>query len=161
MKMKTNTCCFLGHRTINETEELKLQLCEIIEKLIVNENIDTFLFGSKSRFDELCHEIVTKTTEKHPHIKRVYVRAEYPEISDSYIAYLLRDYEDTYYPDSVIGAGKSVYVKRNCEMIDNSRFCVIYYNDSYAPTTRKSGTKIALDYAVKQGGNIIILPTSL
>ncbi len=46
--MKDKTCCFFGHRTINETEELKERLTEIIEKLIVKEKVDTFLFGSKS-----------------------------------------------------------------------------------------------------------------
>ena len=50
--MKDKTCCFFGHRTINETEELKSKLIEIIEKLIVDEKVDTFLFGSKSRFRE-------------------------------------------------------------------------------------------------------------
>ena len=43
--MKDKSCCFFGHRTINETEELKLKLVEIIEKLIVDEKVDTFLFG--------------------------------------------------------------------------------------------------------------------
>lgn len=41
--MCKNSCCFFGHRTINETEELKLKLYDIIEKLIVDENVDTFL----------------------------------------------------------------------------------------------------------------------
>ena len=63
------TACFFGHRKINETEELKLTLYEIIENLIINENIDTFMFGSKSRFDDLCLETVTKTKEKYPNIK--------------------------------------------------------------------------------------------
>ena len=81
--MCENTCCFIGHRMINETEELKSKLIEIIEKLIVDENIDTFLFGSKSRF------------------------------------------------------------------------CIFYYDEQNAPTTRKSGTKIALDYAIKQKKEII------
>jgi len=53
--MKKNTCCFFSHRKINETEELKSKLVETIEKLIVYENVDTFLFGSKSRFNSLCH----------------------------------------------------------------------------------------------------------
>ena len=79
--MKENTCCFFGHRTINETEELKSKIIEIIEKLIVDENVDTFLFGSKSRFNNLCLERVTELKEKHPHIKRIYVRAEYKKIS--------------------------------------------------------------------------------
>lgn len=75
--MKEKTCCFIGHRNINETEELKSKLCEIIEKLIVENSVDTFLFGSKSRFNSLCQETVTQIKEKYPHIKRVYVRAEY------------------------------------------------------------------------------------
>ena len=60
MNIKTNTCCFIGHRTIDETEELKSRLKEIIEKLIIDEKVDTFLFGSKSRFNSLCREIVTE-----------------------------------------------------------------------------------------------------
>lgn len=156
--MVKNICCVFGHRTINETERLKLQLYTIMEKLIIGEGVDTFLFGSKSRFNDLCFEIVTKLKEKYPNIKRVYVRAEYPHISDNYRKYLLESYEETYYPERILGAGRSVYVERNYEMIDDSQFCVVYYvgqNISH----RKSGTKIALDYATKQNKRIIILPT--
>ena len=91
--MQKNTCCFLGHREINETEELKSKLIEEIEKLIVENLVDTFLFGSKSRFNNLCQEIVTDIKEKYPHIKRVYLRAEYPNISEQYMNYLLKSYE--------------------------------------------------------------------
>ncbi len=73
-----NTCCFFGHRKISDTASLRTKICETVERLIVAENIDTFLFGSKSQFDSLCHELVTKIKEKYPHIKRVFVRAEYP-----------------------------------------------------------------------------------
>ena len=153
--MEENTCCFIGHRTINETEELKSKLYETIEKLIVENSIDTFLFGSRSRFNDLCHEIVTQIKEKYPHIKRNYVRAEYQNIDETYKAYLLENYEDTYYPEQIIGAGKVAYVERNYEMINKSRFCIFYYDEQNAPTIRKSGTKIAFDYAVKQKKEII------
>ncbi|MBQ2715649.1 MAG: DUF1273 family protein [Clostridia bacterium] len=156
--MKTNTCCFFGHRTINETEELKSQLCEILERLVVEEKVDTFLFGSKSRFNSLCLELVTEIKEKYPHIKRILVRAEYPYINEQYKNYLLESYEDTYYPEKILDAGRAVYVERNYEMIDNSHYCIVYYDESHAPTTRKSGTKIALEYAIKQGKHIIKLP---
>jgi uncharacterized phage-like protein YoqJ len=152
-----NTCCFFGHRTINETEELKERLIKIIEKLIVEKQVDTFLFGSKSRFNSLCLELVTKIKEKYPHIKRIYVRAEYPYISEHYKNYLLESYEDTYYPEKILNSGRAAYVERNYEMIDNSHYCIVYYDQSNAPTTRKSGTKIALNYAVKQGKQIINL----
>ena len=145
-----NTCCFFGHRTINETEELKSKLYEIIEKLIVEKNVDTFLFGSKSCFNILCQETVTQLKEKHPHIKRIYVMAEYPNINDKYTNYLLESYEDTYYPEHIIGSGRAAYVERNYEMINKSHYCIVYYNEPNAPTTRKSGTKIALDYAIKR-----------
>ena len=32
--MNTNTCCFIGHRTINKTKKLRAGLTEIIEQLI-------------------------------------------------------------------------------------------------------------------------------
>ena len=153
--MKENNCCFIGHRNINETIELKVKLVETIEKLIVEQKVDTFLFGSKSRFNSLCLETVTKIKEKHPHIKRVYVRAENQYISEQYKNYLLESYEDTYYPKKIINSGRASYVERNYEMIDNSRFCIVYYDEQNAPTTRKSGTKIALDYAIKKGKNVI------
>ncbi len=150
-----NTACFFGHRTINETEELKSKLVEIIEKLIVDENVDTFFFGSKSRFNSLCQETVTEIKEKYPHIKRIYVRAEYPNINEEYRNYLLEAYEDTYYPEHIIGSGRTAYVERNYEMINKSQYCIVYYDESNTPTTRKSGTKIALDYAIKKCKNII------
>lgn len=155
MNKELYTCCFFGHKTINETEELKERLCETIEKLIVDEKVDTFLFGSKSRFNSLCLDLVTEMKEKYPRIKRVYVRAEYPYISEDYKNYLLESYEDTYYPEHIIGSGRAAYVERNYEMINKSHFCVVYYDKPHSPTTRKSGTKIALDYAIKLGKQII------
>ena len=153
--MKKNTCCFFGHRTINETEELKSKLADIIEKLIVDEEVSIFLFGSKSYFNSLCLKIVTEIKEKYPHIKRIYVRAEYPYISEQYKKFLLENYEGTYYPEKIMNSGRASYVKRNYEMIDNSQFCIVYYDEQCATTTRKSGTKIALDYAIKKCKKII------
>lgn len=137
--MKEKTCCFFGHRTINVTEELKSKLIEVIEKLIAEENVDTFLFGSKSRFNSLCKEAVTEMKEKYPHIKRIYVRAEYPDIDEQYTNYLLENYEETYYPEHIRGSGRAAYVERNCEMINKSRYCIVYYDEQGVPTARKSG----------------------
>lgn len=150
------TCCFIGHRTIDESEELKKALLDSIERLITEKSINTFLFGSRSRFDTFCLELVTQIKEKHPHIKRIYVRAEFPIIRDDYKSYLLNLYDDTFYPEKALGAGKGVYVKRNYEMIDKSRFCIFYY-DEKSLTANKSGTKTALDYAAKRGKEIIII----
>ena len=140
------------------TDELKEKLRVVIECLIVDENIDSFLFGSKSQFDDLCWDIVTEIKKKYSYIKRIFVRAEYPYIDESYKEYLLESYENTYFPKSVLGAGKASYVKRNYEMIENSRFCIVYYKANYTAKGRRSGTKIALDYAKKKKKSIISFP---
>ena len=116
--IKLYTCCFFGHRKITETDKLKSNLYSEIEKLITNEKVHTFLFGSKSQFDDLCHTIVTELKEKYPHIKRVYVRAEFPYIDDSYREYLLESFEDTYYPEKMIDAGKAgTFDKKLCDCL--------------------------------------------
>ena len=165
--MENKVCCFIGHRKIDKTPKLRENLLNIIEDLIVNKSVSTFMFGSKSKFDDFAHKIVTELQKKYPHIKRVYVRAEFPYISDDYKDYLLEKYEDTYYPENMIDAGKAAYVERNQEMIKNSFYCICYYDENYAPPRRKnsrrdlfdyqpkSGTKVAYDFAVKKCGQVI------
>lgn len=161
MNEKSRCCCFLGHRKISDKDELKEPLYTTIRNLIINKNVDTFLFGSKSQFDDLCYVIVTELKKDFPHIQRIYVRAEFPYIDDSYRNYLLERFEHTYYPQNIFSAGKAVYVERNYEMINKSKYCVIYYDSNYTPSTKrhknnfltkktKSGTKLAYDYAIKK-----------
>ena len=152
--MYENTCCFFGHRKINDSKELREKIIKAVERLIEEEKVDTFLFGSKSEFDSLCLEIVSKIKEKYQHIKRVYVRAEFQIIDDNYRKYLLNFYDDTYFPEKVVGAGKASYVKRNYEMVEKSKFCIIYYCSNIEG---KSGTKIAKEYAEKKGREIIFV----
>ncbi len=154
---KLYSCCFFGHRKIVVTNELISSLTNTIENLIANENIKIFLFGSKSQFNDLCYMVVTSLKEKHPHIKRVYVRAEFLYIDESYKDYLLSRFEDTYYPRKIINAGKAAYIERNYEMIDKSNFCVVYYDENLSNCLYKgnSGTQLAYSYAVRKGKRII------
>ena len=72
------------------------------------------------------------------------------------VKYLLKSYDDTYYPEKIISAGRAVYVERNYHMIDKSKVCVVYFNNDYKPNSRKSsridiqlksGTEVAYKYA--------------
>ena len=164
---KEYCCCFFGHRKITKTEELRDKLYAVVENLIKDYEVYTFLFGSNSEFDDLCFSIVTKLKEKYPHIQRIYVRSAFADIDDSYTNYLLEMYEGTYFPEKIRKSGKASYVERNREMIDKSKFCVVYYDENYLPPRRrnsrrdlidyqpKSGTKLAYDYAVKKELTII------
>ena len=161
-----NSCCFFGHRKIEKTSYLKTTLYNTVRELITS-GITTFYFGSKSQFDDLCYDIVSELKEEFPNIQRIYVRAQNPYLSEHYYEFLLKSYEDTYYPLEILNSGKAAYVERNFEMIDKCSFCVIYYDEKYMPNRRKiskrdildyqpkSGTRIAYDYANKQGKNII------
>lgn len=158
VKMKV---CFIGHRKITINEELVFSLKTTIIDLI-NKGVTTFLFGSKNEFDDLAWELVTKAKETHPFIKRIYVRCDYENISKKYESFLLKSYEETYFPSKIKNSGKLSYVKRNCEMIDNANFCVFYYNELYVLqsneyTKRNSGTKIAYEYAIKKNKTVINL----
>ena len=169
-------CCFVGHRTIVASEELTENLTKTIERLIAEEGVKYFLFGSRSEFDDLCHSIVTALKEKHPHIVRVAytrrseyaVKAEEKEKMERTWASVLKtdvkfkDYDAEVQSEKVYSAGKASYVERNQEMIDASEFCIFYYNEEYQPPQRKrtnrdlstyqpkSGTRLAYEYAVQK-----------
>ena len=137
--------CFIGHRTITVTDKLCERIKSTVLDLIDNQGVDTFLFGSRSQFDELCLKIVTEIKEIRPNIRRVYVRAEYPYISIDYEKYLLTFYDETYMPESIIHAGKAIYIERNRHMIDSAYICVFYLNSQ----SMNSGTKIAYKVSLK------------
>ena len=159
------TCSFFGHRNTVSTPELCEELRRTIIRLIEENGVKWFLFGSASRFDELCLKIVTEIKDEYPEIQRVYVRSQYPYIEKSYKDYLLKAYDDTLMPNRVKNAGKASYVERNQEMINASDFCVFYYDKGYKPLSKnalsncqnKSGTKLAYEYAKQKKKEIINL----
>ena len=165
------TCSIIGHRKIEETKELEIKVKNIIINLIEKEKVTEFLFGSKSEFNDLCYDIVTDLKGKYFNINRIFVRAEYPTISDDYYNYLKKFYEDTYFYDKKLISNKFSYIRRNQVVIDKSDFCLFYFDINYIPKTknqsktdiyipnptsaRRSGTSIAYNYAVKKLKTII------
>lgn len=159
------TVCFIGHRTIENAEQIKVKLFDILSKLIYD-GADTFLFGSRSDFNSLCWEVVTALKEQHPHIKRVcytaphetaFTSKEEREESERFFSQMMKrevhymDYEETICSQKSLTANKNAYIVRNQDMIDTSDICVFYYNESYLPPKRKSTSKFLPDYQPKSG----------
>ena len=166
-------CSFFGHRKIEVTEELKNRVTEIVENLIVQHNVQTFLFGSRSNFDTLCHLVVTELKEKYVDLKRVCYtcrhetcvleseRAECERIYGSIYkreVHLLGVEEEREHKTKYTSA-KASYVERNQAMICDSDFCVFDYDENYQPEMRqyskrsvfyqpKSGTALAYKFAM-------------
>lgn len=133
---------FIGHRNVENAEVLQEKLTDVIATLIEKENADTFLFGSRSAFNNLCYEIVSKLKETYTNIKRIYVRATYEFINKEYLDYLLTFYDETFFPDKVRGAGKLSYVVRYQIMVGMCDVLVIYYNSNYKLFKMKTGTML-------------------
>ncbi len=126
--MENRNCCFVGHRKIENADQVKERLVEVIGQLIL-QGVTVFYFGSRSEFDDLAWDVVTELKAQNQAIKRIYVRSAFAYISESYKKYLLESYEETYMPEGVENAGKASYVERNQAMIDASDICVFYYNE--------------------------------
>lgn len=155
-------CSFFGHRDTPQTEELKQKVKETVERLIVEEGVDTFLFGSRSSFDELCHMVVTELKERYPNIQRIAYLCKHEtaclagkgkdeqrkikELTgrDVYV----REFEYIESSSSrVNSAGRAFYVERNQLMIDASDIVVLYLIEK---ENRRSGVKVASEYAKKK-----------
>ena len=104
---------FIGHRRIQNRSGVSKRIREIVLYLIEYRNVDTFLFGSRSDFDELCLEAVLEIKKKKTPIKRIYVRAAYPHIDEIFFAYFYRFFDSTYISDGIDRAGKTTYVEPN------------------------------------------------
>jgi len=176
-------CCFIGHRKIIETQELKQRLQKTIENLIKENNVKTFIFGSRSEFDFLCHKIVSNLMNIHPIIERVVYtckselavlkedKAELEQIFTNAFKQniTLCEYEKEIEHKTKFTSGKASYIERNKAMIDASDYCIFYYDKNYKPQKRRlkksdifeyqpnSGTALAYKYATSKKKNIINL----
>lgn len=179
--MESLTCSFFGHRKVEITEELKQKVREATENLIVKHNVLTFFFGSHSDFDYLCHLVVTQLKEEYPNIKRIAYTCKsetcilecerqkweniYSHLEKRKVQLL--GVEEEFEHKTKFSSGRANYIERNKAMIDDSDYCVFYYDENYLPQLRKyskqsacyyqpkSGTKLAYLYA-KQKRKIII-----
>ena len=158
-----------------------MQVRDKIEDLIVNHYVSTFLFGSKSEFDTLCHSIVADLKCKYPFIKRVAYTCcgegcvlESEKKHREEIFYQLHNQkinllsvDEEYEHKSKYTSGKASYVERNRAMINDSDYCLFYFDKTYQPSKRKhskreisyyqpkSGTYLAYLYAIQKKKKII------
>lgn len=179
---KHKTCSFFGHRKIKKSEDIQEKVTAVVEYLIVNCGVRVFLFGSRSEFDNLCRLVVGKLKEKYVNIKRIAYTCNreacvleserkrwekmYSVIGKDVTDLACVDEEYAYKNKYKAGVGS--YVERNREMIDDSEYCIFYYNENYKPIIKRSkqaevyyqpasGTRLAYEYARKKGKHIINL----
>lgn len=146
MEKKMKLCCFIGHRKIKNENYLELSIARTIEKLIKDEEVDTFILGSNSEFDTLCKKIVFQFKSIYPKLRVInfFCGNEKPV-----------GFDEKYHPPKA--TGRNLYIERNKSMIDHSDLVVFYFNNDTNSIYYRSGTKIAYNYALNKYKNIINL----
>lgn len=162
-----NKCCFIGHRNVNLDEKQMNELNILLDDLINKKKIDSFLFGSKSNFDNICLKIVSQLKKIYPNIKRIgypcknemfFYEKDKEKYNKNFLTIIGQNINILFVDETISfknqeKTGKYSYIKRNQEMINASDICIFYYDEHY--NLKKSGTKIAYDYALKNKKTII------
>lgn len=149
------TVAIIGHHKIAITTDLVERVTKVIKNLIESEGADTFLFGSRSDFDDLCYDIITELRYKYTYLKRIYVRSEYRNLDYEEMKHMLARYEDTFFSDKVDEAGRPSYVVRNEVLVLMCDVLIVYCSPDCFRTRAGSGTKTAIKYAQKKNKRII------
>ncbi|MBO5224514.1 MAG: hypothetical protein J6C23_08400 [Clostridia bacterium] len=161
------SCAIIGHRNIEVTEELKERIYSAVYDLIQNKGVKNFLFGSRSEFNSLCYEIVLDVKQRFDICMCVYTCKHEAFVSFAEEQEMIWIYEHMSINGKVLAfdkevefdgkhvAGKSSYVQRNYAMINDSDYCLFYYNPN--GKTANSGTRQAYTYAQMHSKTIINL----
>jgi uncharacterized phage-like protein YoqJ len=156
--MKDKTCCFTGHRKIPPLAALGLK--RKLEKTLKEKIEQGYLYfgaGGALGFDTLAAQTVIKLRQSYPDIKLILVLP--CENQDA----RWREQDRALYRDILQKADKVTYVqkdytydcmhKRNRRLVDCSSLCICYL------TERTGGTAYTVDYAHKNGIDVINLAT--
>lgn len=178
---EAKSCSVFGHRNVEITSNLEDKTIKNIEDLIVNHNVLTYRFGSCSNFNHLCHSVVTKLKMKYPQIKRIAYtcKSEICTLESERLKWKKIDSKILEKEIHLLGvemeiefktkytSGRASYVERNQAMINDSDYCLFYYDENYMPELRKyskrnhlyyqpkSETKLAYEYAKLKNKEII------
>ena len=154
MDIKTQICCFTGHRKIPEDKRAEIQKRlrrEIIN--LIRQGVSCFLAGGALGFDTMAALAVLKLKLKFPHIRLVLIlpckeqAINWREKDQKIYALILDQADEAIYTSMNYDA--LCMQKRNRRLVDNSGICVCYLTD------RAGGTAYTVNYAKKSGLRII------
>ena len=139
------TCCFLGHKDAPSSIYPRLE--EAIEKLIVEQNVSSFLFGNQGHFDGMSLKVVREMKIKYPHISYNVVLAYMPTEKDVLQTY---EFDETILPEGIETVHPRYAISwRNKWMINESDFVLCYVTHSWGGAARYA------DYSQKKNKTVI------
>ena len=154
--MRSQTCCFTGHREIREEDEeyIRNRIREQV-LLLMEKGFSSFAVGGARGFDMLAAEVLLDLKEEG---KRLFLisalpfpdwRTGWPERD------IAREERILGQSDEVIYSGethsRSLYLDRDRKMVNMSSVCIAWC------TRNNGGTAYTIRYALKQGVQVINL----
>ena len=152
------TISFFGHRNIINTIEVK-QILKDTLKNICNDIDLHFLVGTHGDFDNIALNVVLELSkERTKNIKISLVFSNLSILNKDKLGYKITDYFNGKPIQPLIYEIEEVHYKNrinvsNRNMVDDSDLIICYVDVN----KRNSGAKKALQYAIKQGKDIINL----
>lgn len=114
---------FFGHWDCPES--IKSGLIKEIERLICNQQVDTFYVGTQGRFDRMAYSALRELRNKYSHIKVHHVLAYMPQ--NDAVSKDNAQSEDTILPEGIERVHpRYAIVWRNNWMIDHSEYVIAY-----------------------------------
>ena len=141
-------CTFFGHRDCPES--IKVNLKKEIERLICDQQVDTFYVGTQGSFDRMAYSTLKELRSKYIHIKVYRVLAYMPQ--NDAVSKDNAEGEDTILPEGIERVHpRYAIVWRNNWMIDHSEYVIAYITH---PT---GGAYQAVEKAKKKGRTVNII----
>jgi len=143
-------CCFAGHGKIQYTNDIYEKLVEIIERLIVEENIEEFWVGNYGSFDALSAKAVKYIKKKYSQIKLVLVVPYLTvEMNENNKMYSMK-YDEILVADIPEKTPKRLYIlKCNEYMVKRTEFLICYVMHNWG------GASKTLDFAKRKNKMMI------
>ncbi len=130
------TCCFFGHRDIDENIEPLLM--KAIEQL-VEIGVKNFYVGNHGAFDKMVHRVLKRICEENPAVKLTVVLAYLPT----------KEYENSIYPEGLETVPLRFAISyRNKWMIEKSDYVIVYVKRNFGgaskfyETAKKKGKRV-------------------
>lgn len=140
-----STCTFCGHH--DTPDSIRPMLVAAIEKLIVENNVDTFYVGTHGNFDKMALSVLREIRKKYPQVNYYVALAYLPEKKEEYPLYADNE---TVLPEGIENHPRRFAISyRNKWMVEQSQYLIAYVKNSFG------GASKTLEYAIKRHLNII------
>lgn len=141
--MKNKVCCAFGHRKIFMNVDEVLQ--KIIDQLITQMNVSTFLTGGMGKFDDLFSAAIRRKKKEYPHLQLVLILPYHSSKLNKQKDYYETRFDSIIIPEELMGIHyKSAIKMRNRWMIEQSDYVLGYVYRDFG------GAHEAMKYAAKQ-----------